>query len=231
MPGTGTAGQPLDCVLVGAGVMADLGARIEDHITRQVVAPWRPATAGVNQTPALGGTSADWWAVTFPAAPPAGIYLLVWRTQLDPPLVEIIDTITVTATDVDASQWRPTSSDVARVVYEYTRHAFTLDEPSAGSPHGVFDENTTPTAAAVNDMITAACHEIAGRVGVPIPPRHHDLARQTGVWHVAAFISQLRAPAGTQDQQGEYQALIQRYGRCVDDLISLCRTPTATRLA
>ena len=232
MPGTGVAGQPLECVLLGVNILADLGARLEDPTTRGVVVGWRPAVAGIDPYPAPAVTGGDYWRVTFPAAPPAGLYLLVWRTQHDPTLVEVIDAVTITGDSVGSPPaWRPTPTEVAAASYEYTRHAFVLDEPSAGSPHGVFDESTTPTLAMVDAMIAAACDEIQGRVGIAVPPRHHELARQTAIWHVAAFISQIHAPAGTQDQQGEYQTFIARYGRCVDDLVVLCREYAGTRLA
>jgi hypothetical protein len=122
--------------------------------------------------------------------------------------------------------WAPTIGEVARVTPAYTRGGFDDDEHQSGREHGVYDHTTTPSAAEVADLIGTACDEIAGRVGVPIPPRCFALARITARWHVAAAISAGKIPAGTDDAGGEYRSHIGNYRACLDELILQARART-----
>lgn len=219
MPGTGSAGGPLECILTGAGVLADLGARIEDPATRAVVVDWLPAAAA----PA-GGPWPGYWRVVFPVAPAAGVYLLVWRTEMDPPLVEIIDSVSISGEGIGPQGWLPGVQDVADVAHQYTRAPFTSALDQAGAPRGVFDDSTVPTAAEVDRLITAAGHEVQGRVGFAIPPRCHDLARRTVVWRVAMVLAQRAMPGFTEASDGEYQANIGNYLKCLDELVTQARS-------
>jgi hypothetical protein len=126
--------------------------------------------------------------------------------------------------------WRPTLGEVAAVTPAYTRGGFDDDEEQAGAEQGVYTEDTSPTATHVEGLITAACEEVAGRVGVTIPLKHHGLARATAKWHVAAQIAAGKQPAGTEDASGEYRGHITSYRASLDALVELARMPRAPRL-
>lgn len=126
--------------------------------------------------------------------------------------------------------WAPQTVDVARVVPWATRQGFDDDQVDAGAEQGEFTDATTPTAEHVAGLITAACQEITGRVGVVIPERCRELAWSTAVWHVAAQITADREPAGVDEAVGAYRGFIASYRACLDELVVQARMPGALRV-
>lgn len=222
-----TAGQPFTVTLAGSGLLTDVGARLEHAITRDVAVEWVPAIADL---------TADLWTAGFDEAPPAGIYLLVWRDEATPPAFEIIDTLLVSpaagAVDGGPPVWAPTLADIAAVSPAYTRGGFDDDSggPHAGAEQATFTSSTSPSADHVTGLIAAACGEVAGRVGTTLPARCHPLAKACAIWHVAAAISAGKLPAGTDDAGGEYRSHITNYRASLDELILQARQATALRL-
>lgn len=126
--------------------------------------------------------------------------------------------------DPDVSGWRPTLEQVAQITPAYTRGGFDDDNiAQAGAEQAMFAAQTSPTAAHVEGLITAACDEVQGRVGIPIPQRCFALASITARWHVAAAISAGKMPAGTDDASGEYRSHITNFRACLDELIAQAR--------
>ena len=217
--------QPFEATLPAPEALEGLGARAEVPVTRAIVAAWQAAS----YDPADG-----LWHVTLDAPVAAGAYLLVWRTSdAEPPAYEIFLPLTVLAALPEAppnpDDWRPTVEQVAAVTPAYTRGGFDDDFPQAGAERGVYDDNTSPTAAEVEDLIDAAQAEVQGRVGTTIPARCFELARITATWHVAASIAAGKLPAGTDDASGEYRAFIANYRNSLDALVEQARA-TGTRL-
>jgi len=131
--------------------------------------------------------------------------------------------------DEDAS-WAPTVADVARVTPAYTRGGFDDDGEYPGAEQVDYTDTTSPTRAHLEGLIAAACGEIEGRVGEPIPERCYRLARTCAVWHVAAVIAAGKIPADTDDARGEYRAHIANFRNTLDELVVQARQPWALRL-
>lgn len=127
--------------------------------------------------------------------------------------------------------WAPSLEDVADVCPAYTRGGFDDDEPNAGEEKGTFTDTTSPTRQHVQGLIAAACQEVIGRVGAPIPERCYALARTAAKWHVAAAISAGKIPADTDDASGEYRSHITNYRFALDDLKEQVRVPLAIQLS
>lgn len=124
--------------------------------------------------------------------------------------------------------WAPTTDEVARLSPSYTEGGFEDDNPTPGE-QGAFTESTSPTAREVEDLILAACDEVAGRVGTAIPARCYTLARTTAKWYVAANIAGDKA-SGSDDAGGEYRSKILNYRNSLDALVEQARMPSAMRL-
>lgn len=226
----GTLGADVVATLVAPGVLpaADMGARIEVPITRAIVSYYRLAA----YDPVTGV-----WTVVLDSPVALGEYNLVWRTNdAEPPEMEVfipLSIVPATATTVPLPggpyDWAPTVQQVADVTPSYTRGGFDDDRPSAGAERGTYDDSTSPTDDHVEGLILAACDEVQGRVGVPIPESRYGLAQTTAKWHAAASIAAGKMPADTEDASGEYRGHITNYRASLDELILLCRTG-ATRL-
>lgn len=126
--------------------------------------------------------------------------------------------------------WAPTVDEIAKVVPNFTAGGFDDDEENAGAMQGSFTDSTEPTASEVEDLITAACDEVSGRVGMIVPAKDYALARTTAKWHVAATITGSKQPSGTEDASGSYRGLILNYRNSLDSLVELARMPAGTRL-
>ncbi|WP_217913230.1 hypothetical protein [Miltoncostaea marina] len=212
-------GQPVVAMLTAPPGVAGLGARIEVPVTRAIVSAWAPAVLADGV-----------WTVTLDAPPSVGDYLLVWRTpDPEPPAYEAFVPLSVVvelpagAAPGDASAWAPSLDDVAAATPAYTRGGFDDDEEQAGAEQGTFTDDTSPTATHVRGLIAAACAEVAGRVGAPIPERLHHLARQTAVLHVAIAISTGKLPAQTDDAAGEVRSHTARYLAALEELTRQAR--------
>jgi len=227
-----TLGSDLVATLVAPGVLPafPVGARIEVPETRAILAYWRPAvydeTTGV-------------WTVAFADSPLlVGEYNLVWRDSgPEPPEFEVFIPLAVVAANGGGAvplpggpyTWAPTVEEIAEVTPAYTAGGFDDDRPSAGAGQETTDgtptytADTTPTLAHVEGLITAACDEVQGRVGVAIPPSQYGLAKTTAKWHVAAAIAAGKQPAGTDDASGEYRGHIANFRASLDALVVLAR--------
>jgi len=125
---------------------------------------------------------------------------------------------------------RPTAQAVADLCGAYTRQAITGGypppggEPQAGRELGEFTASTSPTLNQVEGFITAAVDEVRGRVGIgELPEDVWDLARTTALYHAAAAVQAMRAPAGTDDSDGLYAAFISNYRASLIELIQQAR--------
>lgn len=227
-----TLGADVAATLIAPGVLpaAQMGARIETPYTRAIQAYWRPAA----YDPVSG-----LWSVLFPSADMptvAGEYNLVWMTNdPDPPEMEVFIPLSlVTATGLALSgapyPWAPTVEQVAAETPAYTRGGFDDDREEAGAVQGIFTEDTEPTHDEVATRIANACDEIAGRVGVGIPPGQYGLARAAAIQRVKASIAADKVPAGTEDAGGEYRGAVARYLANLETLTTNSRAGTAPRL-
>jgi hypothetical protein len=128
--------------------------------------------------------------------------------------------------------WAPTPDECAEVMPAYTRGGFDDDDRIyAGAERGAFDDSTSPTEEDVVGLITAACDEVAGRVGVVIPLAQYGLARTAAKWHVAMTVAQQKMPSGTDDAAGEYRAFNSNFVASLSALVELARMPTSVRLS
>lgn len=234
-----TLGADVVATLVAPSVLPDstMGARIEVPYTRAIVSYWRPAA--YDEVTGL-------WTVVLDSPPAAGDYQLVWRTNdPEPPELEYFIPLSVVVSAAAAAvpapgelpDWAPSPDEVAAVTPAYTRGGFDDDlddrEPGVefpGSEQGVFTEHTSPTLEHVEGLILAACEEVQGRVGVPVPLVNFGLARTTAKWHAAAMIASGKQPANTDDASGEYRALIANFRNSLDELVLQARMG-GTRLA
>jgi hypothetical protein len=231
-----TLGSDLVATLVAPSVLPafPVGARVEVPVTREILAYWRAATFADGI-----------WTVDFSDSPlMAGEYNLVWRDSgPEPPEFEVFVPLAVSSvTGLDAVPmpggpyaWAPTVDEVAEVTPAYTAGGFDDDRPSAGAQQTngglpTYTVDTEPTLTHVEGLITAACDEVQGRVGVAIPASQYGLAKTTAKWHVAAAIASGKQPANTDDASGEYRGLIANFRASLDALVVLARRG-ASRLA
>ncbi len=168
------------------------------------------------------------FTATRTAPPTLGTFTLVWDSGAGG--LWIAEQLVVTETP-QAVGFRPTVEDVAAVLIEHTRNPYTGGGESAGEIQGTFTSATTPTRDQVEGLIDAGCREVAGRAGVALRDELHQLARQTVVWHAAASVAAVNAPAATPDQQGEYQQLVRNYRYSLDELVAQARVPTWVELS
>jgi hypothetical protein len=217
------AGQPFEAVALNAapGLAGQLTVEVYDPTDgASIIAP---TTVGITE-PRPGSYRA---LLTVPVA---GTYSIRWHTPDGASAEELLE---VTAGPVvpPAVDFRPTVADVALVTPAYTRGGFDDDSPQSGAEQNTYTSTTSPTAEHVEGLITAACDEVGGRVGLAVAPNLFPLARRTAVWHVAAAIAASKQPAHANDVDGEYRGFITNYRACLDELTKRARQPTAMRLA
>jgi hypothetical protein len=202
-----------------------------------------------SDAPVVGPTMAGiaellpgYYAVDVDTPITAGDYRLRWiadRGTASEVTVKDDEVLRVTSTLPAAPlpAWAPTVDDIAEVVPAYARGGFDDEgqwagavqtDPDTGVP--TFTDNTSPTAAHVTGLIKAACEEVIGRVGTPIPALQYGLARVTARWHVASMVAAGKTPQGTDDASGEYRANISNFRNSLDELVAQSRMGP-TRLA
>lgn len=109
--------------------------------------------------------------------------------------------------------WRPTLTDVAALIPEYTRGRLLDAGVNAGKVRYEFTDSTTPPASAVAGFISSACSTVLGRVG-PGNLRldvYADLARQTAAWYAVMLICRDSASGRLADEDGALQTATREY--------------------
>lgn len=119
--------------------------------------------------------------------------------------------------------WAPTVADIAKLLPAYTSGGYDDDAESAGSLQGTFDATTEPTDTEVQESILIACHEVEGRVGLPIEVYNRKLARAAATWHVCMDISSGKQPAGTDDATGEFRGYQNNFIAAMKELTTIGR--------
>lgn len=162
-----------------AGGAHDFGARVEVPITREIVSYWRPAT--------LTGLE---WSVELDPVVESGEYLLVWLNSYDPPDHEIFVPLTALALAqfadsdipaVDTAAVTPTVDDVANL--EKTRLV------TGGSAQlATFTQDTNPSIAEVQDLISQAVPLVLSEFPVKFPITYYDSVRHAVALYVAVLI-------------------------------------------
>lgn len=193
-----------------AGLVGSLGVTVLDSLA--AVAQAR-TTAGIAEvTPGI-------YSARFTAPAEPGAYVVQWDDGADPPAIDS-EALRVTGVDPDALEWAPTVQDVADVSPAFTRGPVS----AGGAERNVFDETTDPSAIQVQGLISAACEEVSGRVGIGMLAlaAFADLARSAARWHAAASIEAEKSPGGT-ETEGAYRWKQASYVANLNELVAQAR--------
>jgi hypothetical protein len=171
------ASQSFQATLLAPADVVGLGARIEQPVTRAIVAAFVAGT----KDPVTGV-----WSVTLDAPATAGDYQLVWRTSdPEPPDYEVfVPLVVVGAGSGGAGGWTPWPPPDVDQVAELLRARTNV----MGTEHGTFDDDTRPTGEQVQAIITTAVGDVAARVGAEIPADYHADATRLAALRAAALI-------------------------------------------
>lgn len=115
--------------------------------------------------------------------------------------------------------WRPSLQDVADKCPEHTR----IPIDAGGGVSRTFDEQTDPTASAVQGLITSAVDEVEARVGTRITATEETLARVTAAWHAAAAVQDAVRKEGVDDADSSRGWAWASYIACLGDLKDIAR--------
>lgn len=209
------ASQPFTPTLLAPGDLTGFGARVEQPVTRAIVTAWQAAT----KNPTTGV-----WSVTLSAPIVVGDYLLVWRTSdPEPPDYEVFIPLIVTASAASAApaDWTPTVEQVSELLRARTN--------VMGTERGVFDDDTRPTAAQVEGLISAAVGDIISRTGVWIPAAYTDDATRLGALRAAALVESSFFPNEIDTDRSAYRQYTAMYLSGVEALAAAI--PRAMRLS
>ncbi len=171
-------------LVMPAGLVNDLGARIEVPVTRAIVGAWTVATLDTDGVTAI---------VTLEAPPDPGAYNVVWRTDdpHDPPQYEAFIPLIVTAAgvaltdadypEVDEDAVRPDTSEVAELIR--TR---TVDQ--GGEEQGDFTDQTRPTTDEAEGLIDTALDDVLAGLKRYFDPAHYAQVRRAVALQAAVLI-------------------------------------------
>jgi hypothetical protein len=110
----------------------------------------------------------------------AGVWAYQWTTTGPEQVQGGHITVRPAPLDSPTPPWRPTVQEVAVLLRARTN--------SAGVEVGTFNDSTRPTGNQVEELITMAVEDVAGRIDVPIPARYVDRARRLATLQAATLV-------------------------------------------
>lgn len=213
-------GQPFQATLPAPPGVVGLGARIEQPVTRAVVAAWRAATLDA-------GTGV--WTVSMDAPVAAGDYELVWRTgDPEPPDYETFIPLTAAAAATSAggaattAQITPTVAEVGALLRARTY--------SGGDEVGTFNTTTRPTAEQVTELIQMAVGDVTTRVGTGIPVAYAEDAKRLAALQTASLVEASFFPGELDTDRSAYRQYQAMYLNGIESLTASARRPSAGHL-
>lgn len=120
----------------------------------------------------------------------------------------------------DEQSWRPTIEQVAALLHSRTN--------VMGAEIGTFNDQTRPTGAQVEQLISIAVGDLSSRVGATIHEPWLDEAQRVAALQAAALVEASFFPAQLDDDRSAYRQYTAMYLSAIDGLRRIIGPSSAT---